>query len=52
MSTPNEATLYVDIAAHLGATLGATMLDDRSSVMADSYTKWTCYAGLVIATAP
>lgn len=47
-----EAALYVAVAAHLGATLGATMLDDRSSDMLRGYAKWTCYLGLVIATAP
>jgi tetratricopeptide (TPR) repeat protein len=47
-----EAALYVDITSHLGAVIGATMLDDHSNVMADSYAKWTGYLGLVIATAP
>lgn len=47
-----EAALYVAVASHLGAVLGATLLDDRSSAMDASYAKWTCYLGAVIATAP
>jgi hypothetical protein len=31
---------------------GATLLDDRSNVMDDSYVKLTGYLALVIATAP
>jgi len=47
-----EAGLYVELMANLGAVLGATLLDDRSNVMEDSYVKWTGYLGIVVATAP
>ena len=47
-----DASLYVDLTSHLGAVLGGALLDDRSSVMDDSYIKWTGYLAAVVATAP
>jgi tetratricopeptide (TPR) repeat protein len=47
-----DAALFVEIASHLGAVVGATLLDDRSNAMDASYSKWTLYLGAVIATAP
>jgi len=45
-----DASLYIDLASHIGAVVGATLLDDRSNVMDDSYVKCTGYVGLVVAT--
>ena len=47
-----DASLYLDLTSHLGALVGATLLDDRSNAMDVSYVKWTGYLGLVVATAP
>jgi hypothetical protein len=47
-----DASLYVELTSHLGAVVGATLVDDRSNVMDDSYVKATGYVGLVVATAP
>lgn len=47
-----DASLYIDLASHLGAVLGGTLLDNRSNVMDFGYVKWTGYLGVVVATAP
>lgn len=47
-----DASIYVDLASHLGGVLGTTLLDNRSNTMDDSYVKWTGYLGVVLSTAP
>jgi tetratricopeptide (TPR) repeat protein len=47
-----DASLYVELGAHVGAVLGGSLLDNTSSAMDQSYAKWTAFLGLVVATAP
>ena len=47
-----DASLYVDLTAHVGAVLGGALLDNRSTAMDDDYIKWTGYLGVVVATGP
>ena len=47
-----DASLYVELTAHVGAVVGGALLDDRSNVMDDGYVKWTGYLGVVVATGP
>ena len=47
-----DASLYVDLTPHLGAVLGASLLDNLSNTMDDGFVKWTGYLGVVVATAP
>ncbi|HEU4728664.1 MAG TPA: hypothetical protein VFT22_12260 [Kofleriaceae bacterium] len=51
VSMRGDASLYLDLWSHAGAVLGGSLLENDSSSMDQSYTKWTAYLGLVLATA-
>lgn len=52
VSARGDVSLYVDLWSHVGAVVGGSLLDNASSAMDQSYTKWTAYLGVVLATAP
>jgi tetratricopeptide (TPR) repeat protein len=47
-----DLSLYVDLASHVGAVIGGSLLRDVSNTMDQGYTKWTAFLGIVVATSP
>lgn len=46
-----DLSLYIDLSSHVGGVVGGSLVHDVSSHMELGYTKWTGYAGVVVAAA-